>query len=54
MISAFIGAFIETVETIIRQIQRGEKAAQAEKGFKRFVAKKSKSRAKKRKGKKRR
>lgn len=53
MISAFIGAYTETAETM-RWIERSEKAAQAEKGFKRFVAKKSKSRAKKRKGKKRR
>ncbi len=49
----FTQAYLDTVEAM-RWIQRGEKAAQAEKGFKRFVAKKSKSRAKKRKGKKRR
>ena len=49
----FTQAYLDTVETM-RGIQRDEKAAQAEEGFKRFVAKKSKSRAKKRKGKKRR
>ncbi len=54
MISAFIGTYIENVETIIRQIERDEERARAESDFKRFAAKKSRSRKQKHKGKKKR
>lgn len=53
MISAFIGAYTETAETM-RWIERSEKCARAERDFKRFAAKKSRNRKQKRKGKKRR
>ena len=43
MISAFIGAYIEAAETM-RRIERSEKCARSESDFKRFVAKKSRSR----------
>lgn len=54
MISAFIGAYIETAETIIRRTERSEERARAESDFKRFAAKKSRSRKQKHKGKKKR
>jgi hypothetical protein len=50
MISAFIGAYTET----IRRIERGEERARAEEDFKGFAAKKSRSRKQKHKGKKKR
>lgn len=53
MISAFIGTYTETVETI-RRIERSEERARAEKEFKRFAAKKSRNRKQKRKVKKKR
>ncbi|GEM_PF-1293002 len=53
MISAFIGAYIEAAETIIRRIERSEERARAESDFKRFAAKKSRNRKQKHKGKKR-
>ncbi len=53
MISAFIGAYTETVETI-RWIERSEERARAESDFKRFAAKKSRARKQKCKGKKKR
>ena len=53
MISTFIGAYIETAETI-RRTEQGEERARAESDFKRFAAKKSWSRKQKRKGKKKR
>lgn len=52
MISAFIGAYTETAETM-RRIERSEERARAESDL-RFVAKKSRSRKQKRKGKKKR
>ncbi len=53
MISAFIGAYIEAAD-IIRRIERSEERARAESDFKRFVAKKSRSRKQKHKGNKKR
>lgn len=53
MISAFIGAYIEAAETM-RRIERSEKCARSGIDFKRFVAKKSRSRKQKHKGKKKR
>ena len=53
MISAFIDAYTEIAETI-RRIERSEKSARSESDFKRFAAKKSRSRKQKRKGKKKR
>lgn len=53
MISAFIGAYIETAETM-RWIERSEERARAESDFKRFAAKKSRNRKQKHKGKKKR
>lgn len=49
-----ISAYIENVETIIRQIERDEERARAEEDFKRFAAKKSRNRKQKHKGKKKR
>lgn len=49
MISAFIGAYTET----IRRIERSEERARAE-DFKRFAAKKSRNRKQKHKGNKKR
>ena len=49
MISAFIGAYIEAAETM-RRIERSEKCARSGIDFKRFVAKKSRSRKQKHKG----
>lgn len=49
MISAFIG----TAETI-RRTERSEERARAESDFKKFAAKKSRTRKQKRKGKKKR
>lgn len=54
MINQFIGAYIETAETIRRTTERSEESARAESDFKRFAAKKSRSRKQKRKGKKKR
>ena len=48
MISAFIGAYTETAETM-RRIERSEERARAESDFKRFAAKKSRNRKQKRK-----
>lgn len=53
MISAFIGAYIETFEAI-RRTERSEECTRAERDFKRFAAKKSRNRNQKRKGKKKR
>lgn len=53
MIGAFIGAYTETAETM-RRIERSEERARAESDFKRFAAKKSRSRKQKHKGKKKR
>ena len=53
MISAFIGAYTGTTE-VIRRTDRSEKRARAESDFKRFAAKKSRSRKQKRKVKKKR
>lgn len=53
MISTFIGAYTETAEAI-RRIERSEDRARAESDFKRFVAKKSRSRKQKHKGNKKR
>ena len=51
MISAFIGAYTETADTM-RWIERSEERARAESDFKRFAAKKSRVRKQKCKGKK--
>lgn len=51
MISAFIGAYTETADTM-RRTERSEERARAESDFKRFAAKKS--RKQKHKGKKKR
>lgn len=53
VISAFIGAYTKTAETI-RRTERSEKRARAESDFKRFAAKKSRARKQKRKSKKKR
>ncbi len=53
MISAFIDAYTEIAETM-RRIERSEERARAESDFKRFVAKKSRSRKQKHKGNKKR
>jgi hypothetical protein len=53
VISTFIGAYTETAETI-RRTERSEERARAEEDFKRFAAKKSRSRKQKHKGKKKR
>lgn len=53
MISAFIGAYIETAETM-RRIERSEERARAEEDIKRFAAKKSRNRKQKHKGNKKR
>lgn len=53
MISAFVGAYTETVKTM-RWIERSEERARSESDFKRFAAKKSRSRKQTRKGKKKR
>lgn len=53
MVSAFIGAYTETAETM-RWIERSEERARAERGFRKFAAKKSRSRKQKHKGKKKR
>lgn len=50
MISAFIGAYTEAIS----RIERSEERARAESDFKRFAAKKSRTRKQKRKGKKKR
>ena len=51
MISAFIGVYTEIAETM-RWIERSEERAESD--FKRFVAKKSRSRKQKHKGNKKR
>ena len=53
MINDFIGAYTETAKTMSR-IERSEEHARSESDFKRFAAKKSRSRKQKRKGKKKR
>ena len=53
MISAFIGVYTEIAKTM-RWIERSEERARAERGFRKFAAKKSRSRKQKRKGKKKR
>lgn len=53
MISAFIGVYTEIAETM-RWIERSEERARAERGFRKFAAKKSRNRKQKHKGNKKR